>query len=162
VVPPRHHGQEVQLYGDAGSALGSDKDSQQDPARNNQEDTGRDDYSIDPSPFDTVTQAISMAAKMRAYANTYPTDEKHTSAHLQEYGKFGNAILDMQSKKRDYIPEDMSRLINTGWLIKLFPFDPHLLDQNQFPFQIETLPRWEFTRTWTSTTRCCGSASRSG
>jgi hypothetical protein len=119
--------------------LGSDKDSQQDPARNNQEDAGRDDYSIDPSPFDTVTQAISMAAKMRAYANTYPTDEKHTSAMLREYGKFGNAILDMQSKKRDYIPEDMSRLINTGWLIKLFPFDQHLMDQNQFPFQIESL-----------------------
>jgi hypothetical protein len=119
--------------------LGSDKDSQQDPARNNQEDTGRDDYSIDPSPFDTVTQAISMAAKMRAYANTYPTDEKHTPALLREYGKFGNAILDMQSKKRDYIPEDMSRLINTGWLIKLFPFDQHLMDQNQFPFQIENL-----------------------
>jgi hypothetical protein len=118
--------------------LGADKDSQQDPARNNQEDTGRDDYSIDPSPFDTVTQAISMAAKMRAYANCYPTDEKHTSHILQEYGKFGNAVLDMQSKKRDYIPEDMSRLINTGWLIKLFPFDPVLQKRGQFPFSIES------------------------
>jgi hypothetical protein len=119
--------------------FGNDKDSQQDPAYQSEKDNNQDEYSVDPGPFDTVTQAISMAAKMRAYANPYPTDEKHTSHILQEYGKFGNAILDMAAKKRDYIPEDMSKLINTGWLIKSFPFDPQLQEKDEFPFQIETL-----------------------
>jgi hypothetical protein len=68
----------------------------------------------------------------------------------------------MQSKKRDYIPEDMSRLINTGWLIKLFPFDPVLQKRASSLSPSKAPARWEFTPTWTFTTRSCGSASSGG